>query len=111
MEFVKLTRFDQKSSQTSDLRYNIYAFNIWAHSSIIILLKKCMYVKKYLILLINKDITHQSSEHKKNTNNDESFDCSQSFCLWNIGGNRVENVDQNQKYRDEQRHPAMIEII
>ena len=70
-----------------------------------------MYVKKYLILLINKDITHQSSEHKKNTNNDESFDRSQSFCLWNIGGNRVENVDQNQKYRDEQRHPAMIEII
>ena len=66
-----------------------------------------MCVKKYLILLINKDITHQSSEHKKNTNNDESFDCGQSLSLWNIGGDGVENVDQNQKYRDQQSHPAM----
>ena len=69
-----------------------------------------MYVKKYLILLINKDITHQSSEHKKNTNNDESFDCCKSFCLWNIGSDGVENVDQNQKYRDQQSHPAHVEI-
>ena len=66
-----------------------------------------MYVKKYLILLINKDITHQSSEHKKNTNNDESFDGSKSFCLWNIGGDGVENVDQNKENCDQQSHPAL----
>ena len=69
-----------------------------------------MYVKKYLIFIINKDITHQRSEHKKNTNNDESFDCSESFCLGNVGGDGVENVDQNQKYRDQQSHPAQVEI-
>ena len=69
-----------------------------------------MYVKKYLIFIINKDITHQRSEHKKNTNNDESFDCSESFCLGNVGGDGVENVDQNQKYRDQQSHPEQGEI-
>ena len=69
-----------------------------------------IYVKKYLILLINKDITHQSSENKKNTHDDEGFDCSQSFSLWNIGGDGVENVDQNKKYRDQQGHPGNVEI-
>ena len=69
-----------------------------------------MYVRNILFFSLIRIFTHQSSEHKKDTDDDESFDCSQSFCLWNISGDGVENVDQNKKYRDQQGHPGNVEI-
>ena len=69
-----------------------------------------MYVRNILFFSLIRIFTHQSSEHKKDTDDDESFDCSQSFCLWNISGDGVENVDQNQKDRDQQGHPGNGEI-
>ena len=51
-------------------------------------------------------ITNQGPEDKQDACNDVGLDSCEPLGLGDVGGDGVEDVDQDEEHRDEHRHPA-----
>jgi hypothetical protein len=50
--------------------------------------------------------THESPKHKEDAGEHPGLYCCQTLSLGGVGGDGVEDVDQDQEQGDEQGHPA-----
>ena len=53
-------------------------------------------------------ITNQGAEYKQDAGDDVCLDGCEPLGLGDVGGDGVEDIDQHQEYRDEQRHPEIF---
>ena len=49
--------------------------------------------------------THESSKHKEDAGEHPGLYCCQTLSLGCVGGDVIEDVDQDQEQGDEERHP------